>query len=636
LSSKKDKLLESAQKFIAKGQFDRAIKDYEQIVSLDPGDTRQRQRLAELLVRGNRKEDAIAVYEAIGKQYSDNVFYLKAIAVYKQVQKLDPANIKTTLTLASLNEKQGLIGNALAEYNQAVTYYQKTGELPEAIKVIEKMLAADPENLNTQLKFAETYFAAGLADKACREFTRLALLLQKRGDESAFSRVCERVLGLYPDKKDFVLDLLITQVEEGEAAAVIPLLEKTLAGDNSNLQAWKLLVDAYLQTGEIERRKSTLQKIIKLFPDESAVVESLVQIALDEGDIAGTLDLLKAHEAHFNGHGALPFLERCYASLREMAPDDVGILQGLKHAYEAAGETNKLALLVADMDSPRQTAELPAAEPEEPYLEANSVIPEASLPAEPKETVQEMAWEEEVDLSLLEEQGMSEPEEERAEQADIFHEEEPLFESADLTEVDLEIETTDVLDNEWLQDIDKVEPLAARGMGNPSLGEKQGKHDSGSQFIEFKKGIDSQLDKEDAESHYDLGIAYKEMGLFDDAIAEFQAAAFNPRRKIDCLTLEGICYRDRGDFNRAEEVFISARLQTGLSDEELLSLNYELAFLYETVGRSDEALHLYRQVRAADSVFRDAAQRIRLLSGGDALHEHDELELLELEVEEFD
>jgi tetratricopeptide (TPR) repeat protein len=335
-----------------------------------------------------------------------------------------------------------------------------------------------------------------------------------------------------------------------------------------------------------------------------------------------------------------------------LAPDDMRILQGLKHALETAGETIKVAKLVADMDSLRPPVELPA----EPDAEASSLCPEeslsaeldaeestlypeVSLPAESTGSIQEMTWEEEISLALPDEEGIGEPEpepEERAEQAKIVREEEPLFDAADLTEVDLEIEESDLISNEWLQGIDLLEPCAEGDNEDHPIIEKQEKYDSGGQFIEFNKGIDSQLDKEDAESHFDLGIAYKEMGLFDDAIAEFQAAAFNPRRKIDCMTLEGICHRDKGDFDRAEEVFISARLQTGLSDEELLSLNYELALLYETVGRSDEALHLYRQVRAADPAFRDTAQRIRILSGGDASHEHDELELLELEVEEFD
>lgn len=132
MSSKKEKYLESAQKFILKGQLDRAIKDYEQVVAMDPDDVRQRQRLAELLVRVNRKEGAIGEYESIGKHYADNGYYLKAIAVYKQIQRLDPDNIKTSLSLASLNEKQGLTGNALAEYSRVYSFYDRSGKRSDA------------------------------------------------------------------------------------------------------------------------------------------------------------------------------------------------------------------------------------------------------------------------------------------------------------------------------------------------------------------------------------------------------------------------------------------------------------------------------------------------------------------------
>ena len=116
VSSKKDKHLDSAQKFLIKGQVDRAIREYEQAVTLDPKDVRVRQKYAELLVRANRKNEALREFEVIGKFYADNGFFLKAIAVYKQIQKIDPTNSGTSLTLATLNEKQGLVGNALAEY----------------------------------------------------------------------------------------------------------------------------------------------------------------------------------------------------------------------------------------------------------------------------------------------------------------------------------------------------------------------------------------------------------------------------------------------------------------------------------------------------------------------------------------
>jgi tetratricopeptide (TPR) repeat protein len=57
----------------------------------------------------------------------------------------------------------------------------------------------------------------------------------------------------------------------------------------------------------------------------------------------------------------------------------------------------------------------------------------------------------------------------------------------------------------------------------------------------------NELDNEDTESHYSLGLAYREMGLFDEAISEFIVASHSAGRKIDCLILQGICFRELGE-----------------------------------------------------------------------------------------
>ena len=65
-------------------------------------------------------------------------------------------------------------------------------------------------------------------------------------------------------------------------------------------------------------------------------------------------------------------------------------------------------------------------------------------------------------------------------------------------------------------------------------------------FKEFKKGVDKQLGKEDYDTRYNLGIAYKEMGLIDEAIAEFQLAAKDEARVLECSSMLGICFLEKG------------------------------------------------------------------------------------------
>jgi tetratricopeptide (TPR) repeat protein len=125
VSSKKDKLIAEAQRYALRGQLDKAVKAYEQVVALDPSAINQRQRLAELLVKAGRIDNARNEFEEIGKYYATNGYYLKAIAVYKKLQVMFPGDMDITLRLAELNEKHGLAANALAEYKQVYDYHEK-------------------------------------------------------------------------------------------------------------------------------------------------------------------------------------------------------------------------------------------------------------------------------------------------------------------------------------------------------------------------------------------------------------------------------------------------------------------------------------------------------------------------------
>jgi len=82
MGSKLDKIREEAQKLAIKGPVDRAVKAYEQLVAMEPAVLGHRQRLADLLLKAGRTDDARNEYEVIGKNFSGNGFYLKAIAIY--------------------------------------------------------------------------------------------------------------------------------------------------------------------------------------------------------------------------------------------------------------------------------------------------------------------------------------------------------------------------------------------------------------------------------------------------------------------------------------------------------------------------------------------------------------------------
>jgi len=136
--SNKDKILASAQKLLLKGRIDKAVKEYEQLIKLDPNEIRHRLKLAELYNRLGNTAKAIGEYEIIAKYYQNNRFHLKAIAVLKQLQKLQPERKELHRQLGELNEQQGLIGNAIAEYRNAWDYYEKDKKTRGASTGFEK------------------------------------------------------------------------------------------------------------------------------------------------------------------------------------------------------------------------------------------------------------------------------------------------------------------------------------------------------------------------------------------------------------------------------------------------------------------------------------------------------------------
>jgi len=135
-------------------------------------------------------------------------------------------------------------------------------------------------------------------------------------------------------------------------------------------------------------------------------------------------------------------------------------------------------------------------------------------------------------------------------------------------------------------------------------------------FREFQKGVDKQLGKEDYETRYNLGIAYKEMGLVDEAIAEFQLAAKDEARLLECASMLGICFLEKGMPKLAVKWFEKGLCAPGRKEEEYQGLRYDLASALEQAGETERALALFTELYGQDASFRDVADKLRRL--GDA------------------
>jgi tetratricopeptide (TPR) repeat protein len=132
---------------------------------------------------------------------------------------------------------------------------------------------------------------------------------------------------------------------------------------------------------------------------------------------------------------------------------------------------------------------------------------------------------------------------------------------------------------------------------------------------QFKKGIEANVAEEDWQAHYDLGVAFKEMGLLDEAISEFQKALRSEEGRLRAAEALGQCFFDKGQFSVAATVLRRA-VDTGRgSDEGKIGLLYSLGRCEEEQGRTPEALTYYQRVFAIDINFQDVSDRVKGLAG---------------------
>lgn len=134
-------------------------------------------------------------------------------------------------------------------------------------------------------------------------------------------------------------------------------------------------------------------------------------------------------------------------------------------------------------------------------------------------------------------------------------------------------------------------------------------------FAKFKEGVKAQVEDNDSATHYDLGVAYKEMGLIADSINEFRLAARDPARECVCLSMVGVIELERGNLEAAADAFIKALNATERTVEQELSLYYELGAIFEAKQNNAEALYYFRKIQRKDPQFRDVGDRIRELEG---------------------
>ena len=139
-------------------------------------------------------------------------------------------------------------------------------------------------------------------------------------------------------------------------------------------------------------------------------------------------------------------------------------------------------------------------------------------------------------------------------------------------------------------------------------------------FEEFKKGVEDHEKKEDEDTHYNLGVAYREMGLLDDAVSEFNMTNEGEPKFIQSRYMLGLCYLEKGDYEAAILEIQNAlgySYSFGEASEERVGMHYDLGLAFQGVGNNPSSLEEFQKVFAIDPTYRDVATKVQELQQGD-------------------
>ena len=353
----KVKTLRAAERYLELGKIPAAVKEYCKIVEDDPDDLTALNMLGDLYVRVDNQPAAIACFRRIAEHYREQDFALKAIAMFKKIDRLQPHNTEISTHLADLYAQQDLVVEARAHYLAVVNAHNQAGATQEGLEVLRKIADLDSQNTVLRIKLAEGYLKEGMTTEAAAAFTDAGHhLLVKGGFDSALD-VFARALELRPADHVVLQGLLEAHSARGTADEAAELIGRAVAENPDDINLLSMLARAHIQaedptqaeqaTALLIAREATayLQyvEVARLYlasdriDDAIRLVAGIAEQMLAEREDNQLLDLVDEFLAcDADNVQALRLLVRAFWWQRDMEKLK-GALERLAEAAEAAG-----------------------------------------------------------------------------------------------------------------------------------------------------------------------------------------------------------------------------------------------------------------------------------------------------------
>ncbi len=533
------------------GGKDKEVEKYEKILQEQPEDLNALNGLGDLYAKRGDAEKACEYYLRVGELYAKDGFTLKAIAVYKKAQRAKPEQISTYLQLADMYVQKGLIGEAKTNYLAAAEMQAAAGQKHDSLDTYRKIADLDPSNIKIRTKLAAMYEGENFKADA-------ALIYLDIGDALVQSNLNEgkeyyrRAVELQADNEDVLSRIAYSYAElhlRNEARTIFTTLTKMFPNN----------IDYREQLAELTAPAHAAPAVVPPLPKEAIVFSTDELSTLNFGDEeAFAPTVLPEHTLDFDVSGI---------ELTDVA---------------SSGDDHSLDFQIGDQGSIAWTPDVQAEKPDNtPVVDfaaqshsldfdfadsSPALQPPPPQPVAPPPSgggVFDLASRLDTSFNFEQNVGSTQPQPTSS----------------------LKIQASEKLATSEVKDIVK----------------------------EFKQGVLEEVGAEDYETHYELGISYKEMSLLDDAIEELKLASLEPSKFVECQSVIALCYLEKGEYNQAIQSLQEARARVGKGEQRYQDLTYQIASSYEEGGRMSEAAHIFQELFQINPGYRDVKNRLNRL-----------------------
>ena len=381
----KSKALATADKYIAKQNYNKALNELLKLVKIAPSDTNLLNKIGDLYSQLNKKADAVKYFAKVAESYKKNGFNLKAIALYKKIIRIDDRNMDSRDRLVNLYIQQGHQSEAKGELRFIAEYYYSEKLFSRALSSYEKMVEIDPSNLEARIKITEILIREGRRGEATKHFVAMGRELLDKNLVNEAQKIVNQGLKLEPRNTDLLALRARTYLAEGKTDDALNLLTEICRENENDLGSLKILGQTYLERGQLRDANACFLRALHISDEETASVEEVARLFIQNGnldDAFGALThvgeiflerqeyeeavrlfrgILYADENHLS---SLEMLVRIYEEAQQI-PNAVLTLEKIVSYYKTRNQRDPLIanirrLLVLDPDNREWRAKLEA------------------------------------------------------------------------------------------------------------------------------------------------------------------------------------------------------------------------------------------------------------------------------------